>query len=780
MLRCSVVITKKQAHHVGSRITRRFDRESHMRDELADKARPEHADALQTIIDFLPSGVTLFDPDLQMIACNEQFKRLLEFPASMFENGLPTMHDLAVFNARRGDYGPGDQEDLAQQVVERARSMQPHVFERTRPGGVVLEIRGAPLPGNRGFVTIYTDITERKRAEQEAKRYATYLDTVLNTLPQGVTVIDENLDLVLWNQRFIDVLGLPADFMRAGVRLEDVIRYNAEQGEYGVVDPEDKVREVIDLALRFEPHRMERTRPQGQTLEVEGRSMQMDGKVAGFITTYTDITERKQIGRYEQFRSHTLELLAGGAALPAILEAIVRGVEELNPAMLCSISLLDHEGSHLDIASAPSLPDFYKTAIDGIEIGMGVGSCGTAAFTGERVIVSDIATHPYWAPYKKLAASAGLGACWSQPIHSSSGQVLGTLAIYHHEAHTPEEYDFSIIEQSAHLASIAIERSVAAEKIRTSEALYRLLTEDAADVAWKTDRDLRLTYISPADERLRGYRADEVVGHHVFEMFTEEGVGIVTETMRQRQIAEQNGTQTGFLTFEVQHRCKDGSLIWGEVLSKPERDSQGKITGYHGITREITERKQMQDQVRQLAFYDALTSLPNRRLLNDRLRQAMAASKRSGCYGALMFLDLDNFKPLNDTHGHVVGDLLLIEVANRLKSCVRETDTVARFGGDEFVVMLNDLNADKAESASQAEIVAEKIRKALSGIYLLNIKCDGKADATVEHHCSASIGVALFVNHEASQDDILKWADTAMYQAKEAGRNSIRFYDSNN
>ena len=193
---------------------------------------------------------------------------------------------------------------------------------------------------------------------------------------------------------------------------------------------------------------------------------------------------------------------------------------------------------------------------------------------------------------------------------------------------------------------------------------------------------------------------------------------------------------------------------------------------------DITERKKMEDQVRQLAFYDPLTKLPNRRLLNDRLSQAMTANKRSGLYGALMFLDLDNFKPLNDTHGHVVGDLLLIETANRLKRCVREMDTVARFGGDEFVVMIGELYVDEAQSTSQAEIVAEKIRNALAESYLLKIQHEGEADSAVEHHCSASIGVTLFINHEASQEDILKWADNAMYQAKEAGRNSIRFHNS--
>ena len=143
-----------------------------------------------------------------------------------------------------------------------------------------------------------------------------------------------------------------------------------------------------------------------------------------------------------------------------------------------------------------------------------------------------------------------------------------------------------------------------------------------------------------------------------------------------------------------------------------------------------------------------------------------------------MFLDLDNFKPLNDTHGHVVGDLLLIETANRLKRCVREMDTVARFGGDEFVVMIGELYVDEAQSTSQAEIVAEKIRNALAESYLLKIQHEGEADSAVEHHCSASIGVTLFINHEASQEDILKWADNAMYQAKEAGRNSIRFHNS--
>lgn len=192
-----------------------------------------------------------------------------------------------------------------------------------------------------------------------------------------------------------------------------------------------------------------------------------------------------------------------------------------------------------------------------------------------------------------------------------------------------------------------------------------------------------------------------------------------------------------------------------------------------------TQRRQMEERVRQLAFHDSLTQLPNRLLFNDRLAQSMATSKRMGFYGALIFLDLDNFKPLNDLHGHDAGDLLLIEVAHRLKSCVREMDTVARFGGDEFVVMLSELDADKAVSTMQAATIAEKIRGSLSQPYQLTWQPAGKAPSLFEHRCSASIGVTLFIGQEASQKDILKWADLAMYEAKSAGRNQVRFYATN-
>ena len=198
------------------------------------------------------------------------------------------------------------------------------------------------------------------------------------------------------------------------------------------------------------------------------------------------------------------------------------------------------------------------------------------------------------------------------------------------------------------------------------------------------------------------------------------------------------------------------------------------------VMEDITERQMAEGLVRHhLAYYDALTRLANRELLKDRLLQSMKAGQRSGRYGALVFLDIDNFKSLNDTQGHTAGDLLLMEVAERLRNCVRQIDSVARFGGDEFVVLLNDLPADRAQARSQAGLVAEKIRSVLAIPYALQVaSTEGSLPQPLIHNCTASLGVVLFLGREYSEEEIIKWADLAMYKAKDEGRNTLCFFDS--
>ncbi len=231
---------------------------------------------------------------------------------------------------------------------------------------------------------------------------------------------------------------------------------------------------------------------------------------------------------------------------------------------------------------------------------------------------------------------------------------------------------------------------------------------------------------------------------------------------------------------EVWNTRKNGETYPEQLTITPISGVDGQVVNYVGIFSDITLRKIHEENIHNLAFYDPLTKLPNRRLLNERLSNKMTSSKRDGRYGALMFLDLDYFKQLNDTHGHAMGDLLLIEVAARITHCVREADTVARFGGDEFVVMLGELDTDKAKSATQAGIVAEKIRATLNEPYVLTLKHEDGSQLTAQHRCSSSIGVVLFAGNTTSIEELMKLADETMYQAKKSGRNSIRLYDSTN
>jgi diguanylate cyclase (GGDEF)-like protein/PAS domain S-box-containing protein len=354
--------------------------------------------------------------------------------------------------------------------------------------------------------------------------------------------------------------------------------------------------------------------------------------------------------------------------------------------------------------------------------------------------------------------------------------VLGTFAIYHRQPHAPDADDIALIEQSASLASIAIEKRRSAQALHLSEQRLALAVNGAHEGIWDLDLLSGELYHSPGMAHMLGYTETELPAtRELWDALTASGD---VEHFRHEMGQHFKNADYAFDVL-VRLRHKDGRWLWMQSRGQATRDAQGRAVRFSGTQFDVTERKQLEDQVRQLAFFDALTGLPNRRMLDDRLSQAMSASKRSGLYGALMFLDLDNFKPLNDTHGHAVGDLLLIEVAQRLSACVREMDTVARLGGDEFVVMLGELGADKAQSTEQAAGVAEKIRASLAAPYQLVVH-PGDLVTTVEHHCSASIGVVVFVNHEASQTELMKWADAAMYRAKDAGRNSVWIHQGKN
>ena len=309
--------------------------------------------------------------------------------------------------------------------------------------------------------------------------------------------------------------------------------------------------------------------------------------------------------------------------------------------------------------------------------------------------------------------------------------------------------------------------------LKRSEAHFRLLTESASDVVWRLDRDFLFTYISPADEKLRGIPAASVLGQPFWVLAPEDERPLILHAFA--TLASHAPGNDAATTFACRQSCRNETQLWTEVKASVEFAADGTIAGYHGISRNITERRRMEEQIRQLAFHDTLTGLPNRRLLMDRLQQTIAACRRNGSHAALLFIDLDNFKPLNDRYGHNAGDLLLIEVASRLRNGLRELDSVARFGGDEFVVLIGELGSERATSLSQVELIADKIRASLAEPYVLTIVHENAPSQRIEHQCTASIGITLFDETRDNPDDLLKWADRAMYTAKESGRNRLAF-----
>jgi diguanylate cyclase (GGDEF)-like protein/PAS domain S-box-containing protein len=298
-----------------------------------------------------------------------------------------------------------------------------------------------------------------------------------------------------------------------------------------------------------------------------------------------------------------------------------------------------------------------------------------------------------------------------------------------------------------------------------------------AEGAYGVDTDGVCTFVNKSFMQILGFESTkEVIGKHIHSLIHHSHPdGRPYPAAECRMYAAYQHHQDIHVSDEVFWR-KDGTPIPVEYWSKPIlRDDV--VVGAIATFLDITERKKQEALIHELAFHDPLTRLPNRRLLDDRLNQSLATSKRSERYGAVMYIDLDNFKPLNDLHGNAVGDLLLVEVARRIISCLRAVDTVARVGGDEFVVLVGELSKDKVESTQLATGIAEKVRIALAAPYLLSLLDEDDRETLVEHRCTSSIGVSLFINREASHDDILKQSDTAMYRAKEAGRNQVQFFD---
>jgi diguanylate cyclase (GGDEF)-like protein/PAS domain S-box-containing protein len=312
------------------------------------------------------------------------------------------------------------------------------------------------------------------------------------------------------------------------------------------------------------------------------------------------------------------------------------------------------------------------------------------------------------------------------------------------------------------------EQKILGKRLLELQFYTRSLFEANIDALLTTDSAGLITDVNEQMESLTGCLRDELIGTAFKNYFSDEASAenAIQLTMLNEKVK----------SYELTARDRNGRETAVSYNATTLYNQDRQLQGVFAAVRDITERKIAEKQILDLALYDTLTGLPNRRLLADRLNQIMSSSKRSGRFSAVMFLDLDNFKALNDLQGHFMGDLLLVEVASRLGACIRQMDVVVRFGGDEFVVVLSEIGETRKEATMQAKSIAEKLRSSLARPYLLESKQGDDTVKLVNHCCTASIGVVVFLDNQSDQDEILKWADAAMYQAKELGGNRIEFH----
>ncbi len=479
--------------------------------------------------------------------------------------------------------------------------------------------------------------------------------------------------------------------------------------------------------------------------------IEMSADISFALNRFVLEESRQHSMQMEALRIFMLERTHGTAHLNEILREVVLFLETIIPHSLCSILLLDQDGVHMRAAATPSLPDFFNVAIDGLAIGEGVGSCGTAMHTGLRTIVENIATHPYWDNYKLLAERAGLASCWSEPIRSSNNKTMGAFAIYHRAPTYPSQFQLQLLEMAAHFIGIAMER-------KQSEATLRKLTqavEQSANAIIITDTDANIEYVNAAFISKSGKSLAEVVGHKSNILKSGKTSDLVYQDMWSH-LSKGESWQG-----ELINRYQDDSEHIELVQISPVRDDAGVVTNFLSIQEDITEKKRAEARIEYLAHFDALTGLPNRSSFDERAKYVLGLCKRNKNSLALLFIDLDHFKDINDTLGHNFGDLLLVELAGRLMQTLRESDIASRLGGDEFVLLL------PGDDAVGAERVVEK---------LMQIIC---APYRIEQHelnITASIGIAIFPDDGESLESLIRSADVAMYCAKQDGRNAFSFF----
>jgi diguanylate cyclase (GGDEF)-like protein/PAS domain S-box-containing protein len=684
--------------------------------------------------------------DGRIVYANEQGVRLLGY--SMAELlSMTVMQISAVYDAMPW-----------QQRVQQYRAKGRVVFEtvhRAKDGHLVpVEVSLSYVPGACGdhTVGVVRSLEQHRRTSAALRAANERWEYAIEATDRGVWDWRIDTDEVYFSPKWKGLLGFRDDELDnqlqswfGRIHPDDVSMVQAElqrhlQGETGNYSCDQRVRRK-DGSYAWMLVR-------AKVIEAGG-----DGLPQRMVGTFTDISERKQAELVQQTRVAVLDRIVHTAEVDTVLADIAARLEAVHPDWRVSIVLVDPHTHQLRTAAAPSLPAWYCALVDQQQPGPQVGSCGTAIHLGESVLASDLRSNPNWQAFGEVVQRLGLRACWSVPFKDDGGVVRGSFAVYKEAPGLPSAAELSLISEFCRLASLAEQRVRAGTALRQAAAVL----ESTHDGVVVTDLTASIVSVNRAYCEMAGYGEGELIGQRPSLLRSGRHDQAFYQAMW-RHLGN-----TGHWQGEIWNRRKNGHIYPQWVTISTVHDDRGEPSHYVGVCTDISQIKHSEQRLQQLAHYDPLTGLPNRLLAHSRLRHALEQAVRKNGLLAVLFIDLDRFKTVNDSLGHPAGDQLLAGFAARATKRLREADTLARLGGDEFLLILEDL-----EHPDDAAMVAQSLLETLETPFTL--------DSGQEIYVSASVGLSLYPEDGLDADELIQHADTAMYQAKAQGRNTFRFY----
>jgi diguanylate cyclase (GGDEF)-like protein/PAS domain S-box-containing protein len=609
----------------------------------------------------------------------------------------------------------------------------------------------------RALIAASRDVSVRKMVESALRESEARYRSVVEALDEGVTLVDRQARILTSNPAAERILGLTADQLHGRAATDPSWRLLREDM---TTCPERELPVMQTLTsgkpLTGVPLGVRRPDRSVRWLSVNTIPLFRPGESEPYaaVASFSDVTERRRVEHALSQLAQRVQIESNESIVRALVSQLSRTLE-VDYAMLALLT--DDQSPRLRLLASSGATALDERALHPL-----------AGTPSERVI-SDQRSRLYSRdvrsafPADPLLRELRLEAYAGTPLFDSELRVIGVLSILHGRALSNPSLVSGLLEIFGARASAELERRrVERERKALLDELRLAATAfESHEGMLITDKSGRILRVNQAFTDLTGYDATEAVGRSADLLRSDQHSSEFYDAMW-RSVEE-----TGSWQGETFSRCRDGRIVpmWQSITAV--LDDAGDVTHFVAYFQDITERKRAEARIEHLAYHDPLTNLPNRALLIDRLQQALARAQRHHRFGAVLFLDLDDFNNINDSLGHSSGDWLLVEVAQRLSRAVRDEDTVARLGGDEFVVLLSELAKNPQTAALEAQSVGDKLSQALSGEF----DVDGH-----KLRLSGSIGIVVFPAEARTADDLLRHADIAMYQAKAAGRSTARFF----